>query len=160
MTINGDKQPAVAPKGKDIMKFNGKANSLTENTKVEVVRLSNGLEGNISNENYKSPTTRHEALYMGPILADVENSMTVAVGLSKERKEIASGLCGKTITRWKRKERGETDNLDNPFSIPTQEARKRREVIDEEREVETGKQDEVLLGSGMAEAGEQPRRPR
>lgn len=110
-----------------------------------------------------SPTIRHEpAPFTGPNLADVEKTMLVNRVFTKERKEIASGICGGTVTSWKRKEREDNEVEGNSIQTPGKGARKRREVCGKGNSEEEASgllledHSTVLNSSGMAVAVEQP----
>lgn len=101
--------------------------------------------------------------YKGPVLADVEKSIkgdsAGNKGLAKEATDHAtSGL------KWKRKERDEEYQQSDELSSSS--SRKKRDLGGEGSTLVTAKENgsvdnnnENIDGSGMAEAGNQPRRP-
>ncbi|KAE8099888.1 hypothetical protein FH972_017832 [Carpinus fangiana] len=58
----------------------------------------NGLGSGGSNGLFRSPSTQPKATYTGPVMANVEKTMLASMGLKKERREIASGICGREIS--------------------------------------------------------------
>jgi hypothetical protein len=71
---------------------------------------TNMREGGGSNGLFTSPSQRKESgNFTGLILADVEKTMLAATGITKEKMEIAAGICGGIITKWKRKSSDEQE---------------------------------------------------
>ena len=61
---------------------------------------------------FASPIPRNEKIaFSGPVLAEVEKMLLVEQGLSTKRREINNGICGGTVTKWKRKAREEHEEM-------------------------------------------------
>jgi hypothetical protein len=56
--------------------------------------------------------------------------MQVAKEVTKERNELANGICGEIMTSWKRKLRDENGNEGDLLLTPMQGGSKKREVSD------------------------------
>ena len=64
--------------------------------------------------------------------------MHAAKEMSKERKELAKGICGENVTSWKRKLINELDNIGEFSATPIQGVRKKKEITDTAWEGERG----------------------